>query len=88
MDEERVSFAAYMFVGEAHEWWLLTSEREPNMTWERFQAVFDDKYFPKALKSKKLKEFIYLKQGSLNWRDMPRIWWTPRRRKQGNLKMV
>ena len=63
-DAQKVSFAAYMFVGEAHEWWLLTSEREPNMTWERFQAVFDDKYFPQALKSKKLKEFIHLKQGN------------------------
>ncbi|XP_057482013.1 uncharacterized protein LOC130768937 [Actinidia eriantha] len=64
-DAQKVSFAAYMFVGEAHEWWLLTSEREPNMTWERFQAVFDDKYFPQALKSKKLKEFIHLKQGNM-----------------------
>ncbi|XP_057502680.1 uncharacterized protein LOC130786384 [Actinidia eriantha] len=64
-DAQKVSFAAYIFVGEAHEWWLLTSEREPNMTWERFQAVFDDKYFPQALKSKKLKEFIHLKQGNI-----------------------
>ncbi|XP_057485865.1 uncharacterized protein LOC130772143 [Actinidia eriantha] len=64
-DAQKVSFAAYIFVGEAHEWWLLTSEREPNMNWERFQVVFDDKYFPQALKSKKLKEFIHLKQGNM-----------------------
>ena len=51
-----------MLVGEAHEWWLLTSEREPHMTWERFQVVFDCKYFLQALKSKKLKEFFYMKQ--------------------------
>ncbi|XP_057473033.1 uncharacterized protein LOC130761541 [Actinidia eriantha] len=64
-DAQKISFVAYMFVGEAHEWRLLTSEREPNMTWERFQAIFDDKYFPQALKSKTLKEFIHLKQGNM-----------------------
>ncbi|GFS35664.1 hypothetical protein Acr_00g0041350 [Actinidia rufa] len=64
-DAQKVSFAAYMFMGEAHEWWLLTSEREPNMTWERFQAAFNDKYFSQALKSKKLKEFIHLKQENM-----------------------
>ncbi|GFS40606.1 hypothetical protein Acr_00g0069510 [Actinidia rufa] len=42
-DAQKVGFATYMFVGEAHEWWLLTSEREPNMTWARFQVAFDDK---------------------------------------------
>ncbi|PSR89084.1 Calreticulin like [Actinidia chinensis var. chinensis] len=63
-DEQNVSFVAYMFVGESHEWWLRTLEREPHMTWERFQVVFDDKYFSQALESKKIKEFIHLKQGN------------------------
>ncbi|XP_057465182.1 uncharacterized protein LOC130754911 [Actinidia eriantha] len=40
-------------------------QREPNMTWERFQVVFDDKYFPQALKSKKFKKFIHLKQENM-----------------------
>ena len=31
----------------------------------KIQMVFDEKYFSQAHKSKKLKEFIYLKQGDI-----------------------
>ena len=65
MDEQKVAFATFTFLGEAYEWWLLTLEKKPNMTWQRFLEVFNEKYFPNSLREQKAAEFLTLEQGNM-----------------------
>lgn len=65
-DIDKVSHAAYMLQGDAHDWWLMVKrQHEDNttpFTWKMFQDAFYTKYFPKSVRQEKEKEFIQLKQ--------------------------
>jgi len=48
-EEQKVPFATFMFRGEADYWWESVKRTQPdalNMSWETFQKLFNDKYFP------------------------------------------
>ena len=64
-DTQKVAFATFTFRGEAYEWWLLTLEKEPNMTWQKFLEVFNENYFPNSLREQKATEFLTLEQGNM-----------------------
>ena len=64
-DTQKVAFVTFTFKGEAYEWWLLTLERESNMTWQKFIEVFNKKYCPNSLREQKAAEFLILEQGNM-----------------------
>ncbi|KAK2967422.1 hypothetical protein RJ640_022354 [Escallonia rubra] len=41
----------------------LTTEEEHALTWDRFQEIFPDKYFPRNMKDDMIEEFLKLEQG-------------------------
>lgn len=61
---EKVALAAYNLTGEAQRWWTLVKKTEPQMVWERFYEVFNQKYIPPSIKDSKSMEFQNLKQKS------------------------
>ncbi|XP_026435554.1 uncharacterized protein LOC113333256 [Papaver somniferum] len=67
VEEDRVRFATYMFQGNADDW-LDSAKRMKNvmdMSWEQFEILFLDKYFPPTARSLKCAEFAVLKQGDM-----------------------
>ncbi|XP_026415469.1 uncharacterized protein LOC113310869 [Papaver somniferum] len=67
VEEDRVCFAMYMFHGNADDW--LNSEKRMrnvmDMSWEQFENLFLDKYFPPTTRYLKCAEFAVLKQGDM-----------------------
>ncbi|MDV3201234.1 MAG: hypothetical protein Q8877_03555 [Sweet potato little leaf phytoplasma] len=69
-EEQKVTYAAYMLVGEAENWWKYTRqalEHEGRLiSWEIFIEKFFEKYFPEDVRNRKEIEFLELKQGSMS----------------------
>lgn len=66
-EEEKVSRAAYMLQGSAHDWWLMVQRQHEDdglLTWNGFRDAFYDKYFPESVRRQKEDEFIKLQQRS------------------------
>ena len=63
-DADKVSCALCLLRDDASEWWLSmrTIHDERTVTWEQFRQLLEEKYFTKALKDEKAREFLYLKQ--------------------------
>ncbi|PKA59624.1 RNA-directed DNA polymerase like [Apostasia shenzhenica] len=59
-----------MLTGEGRKWWKSQVNTEfkslQPVPWERFRDNFFQQYFPPAIKEKKLRDFIHLKQGSMS----------------------
>ncbi|PKA54665.1 hypothetical protein AXF42_Ash000500 [Apostasia shenzhenica] len=59
-----------MLTGEGRKWWKSQLNTEfkslQPAPWERFRDNFFQQYFPHAIKEKKLRDFIHLKQGSMS----------------------
>ncbi|XP_058185826.1 uncharacterized protein LOC131303052 [Rhododendron vialii] len=66
-DGDRVALATYQLKGEARNWWELmeTTHDVAIMTFDEFENIFLDKYFPTPLKQAKAHEFMNLEQGTL-----------------------
>lgn len=69
-EEQKVTFATYMFKGAADDWWegaraSMTAKGNP-MDWEHFQEVFLNRYFPKFIREQKEQEFMRLQQGGMS----------------------
>ena len=69
-EEQRVTFATFMLVGEAENWWNFIksslSAEEGFVVWETFREKFLENYFPVDLRKRKAREFLDLKQGDMS----------------------
>ncbi|XP_058202625.1 uncharacterized protein LOC131317061 [Rhododendron vialii] len=63
----RIVLATYQMQGEAQHWWNLMKNTHDvgTMTWERFEKIFLDKYFPTPVKQTLALEFMNLEQGTM-----------------------
>ncbi|KAM6559796.1 hypothetical protein CsatA_029035 [Cannabis sativa] len=61
---DRVVCATFQFQEDALVWWDMVSQIHDvtTMTWERFQELFNAKYYNEAVRSAKRKEFVHLTQ--------------------------
>ncbi|XP_073023627.1 uncharacterized protein [Primulina eburnea] len=67
-DRDRISCAVFMLVKAARIWWNATKVGVDVSTlkWTEFTELFYDKYFPDALRARKVTEFLELRQGSMD----------------------
>ncbi|KAK9912418.1 hypothetical protein M0R45_036284 [Rubus argutus] len=63
----KVGFAAYTLTGAAGYWWDLVKRTRDveSMTWDDFEQLFLNRYFPKAIRDAKVQEFVKLTQGEM-----------------------
>ncbi|XP_038983677.1 uncharacterized protein LOC120111190 [Phoenix dactylifera] len=68
-DEDRVTFATFMLLGEADIWWNVErgkmGQNATSLTWEGFKELFRDKYIPQSVRRQKFREFTRLEQGNM-----------------------
>ncbi|XP_028076303.1 uncharacterized protein LOC114278456 [Camellia sinensis] len=68
MDDQKVTYAAFMLQGIANDWWQMEKrihEHDANpYTWEMFKNAFSEKYFPRSVPLQKQREFLKLEQGN------------------------
>jgi len=69
-ESQRVSFATFMFQGEAEHWWEMVkggakSSRE-EISWKFLIKKFNEKYIPRVAKDKLAIEFQELKKGRMS----------------------
>ncbi|XP_073049539.1 uncharacterized protein [Primulina eburnea] len=66
--KDKVSCVVFMLVKAARIWWesnkVTVNVRE--LKWNKFKDLFYAKYFSSEVKAKKVKEFLELRQGSMN----------------------
>ncbi|XP_028216535.1 uncharacterized protein LOC114398550 [Glycine soja] len=66
---QKVAFGTYSLVEEAEYWWENTRQclevEGQDVTWDVFERVFLEKYFPEDVRNKKEMEFLELKKGNL-----------------------
>ncbi|KAL6286303.1 hypothetical protein ACE6H2_010693 [Prunus campanulata] len=68
-DGDRVRLATFLLKGNAYHWWKAAKRNYTNtaaVTWEEFQRVFFEQFYPPSYKNAKKSEFMYLKQGSMS----------------------
>ncbi|XP_066398383.1 uncharacterized protein [Miscanthus floridulus] len=66
---DRVLYAAHQLQGRAKDWWATYTATHPNaqaITWQEFCQSFRSHYVPSGEIKVKRKEFLELKQGSIN----------------------
>ncbi|XP_075504513.1 uncharacterized protein LOC142541954 [Primulina tabacum] len=70
-DNDRVSCAVFLLTKTACIWWDATkvTVNVQTLQWNEFKELFYDKYFSTDVKTRKVKEFLELKQGNLNVND-------------------
>ncbi|KAM2168796.1 hypothetical protein ACFX1Q_038204 [Malus domestica] len=61
-EDVRVIVACTYLEGQAYLWWesILSNPNTQVTTWEEFETIFLDKYFPSTLRSMKAREFVNL----------------------------
>ncbi|KAF6168476.1 hypothetical protein GIB67_005028, partial [Kingdonia uniflora] len=67
-DNQRVTLATYLFMGEVDHWWE-TAKRtimETPILWASFQDRFFDQYFPQSYRNACISEFYMLEQGDMS----------------------
>ncbi|XP_020245210.1 uncharacterized protein LOC109823340 [Asparagus officinalis] len=68
-DEQKVSFAAFMFRGEAEHWWKTTLRLERaaqrQIDWDRFVELMNKKYIPESVRDQWAIEFQGLQQNNM-----------------------
>ncbi|XP_058220249.1 uncharacterized protein LOC131330626 [Rhododendron vialii] len=64
---DRIALAIFQMQGEADHWWDLikTTHNLTTMTWQMFENLFPEKYFPAPMKQAMAQEFMDLKQRTL-----------------------
>ncbi|KAI5345183.1 hypothetical protein L3X38_013060 [Prunus dulcis] len=68
-DRDRVRLAAFLLKGNAYHWRKAVRRGYANpavLTWEEFQRVFFDQFYPHSYKNEKKSEFLHLRQGSMS----------------------
>lgn len=66
-EELKVDIACTYLEGQAYHWWesVLSMPNTEITTWEAFENIFLEKYFPSTVKGMKAREFVNLVQGDL-----------------------
>ncbi|CAL2267430.1 unnamed protein product [Prunus armeniaca] len=65
-DGDRVHLATFLLKGNAYHWWKAAKmgyENPAAITWEEFQRVFSEQFYPPSYRYAKKSKFLYLKQG-------------------------
>lgn len=67
-DGDRVSCAVFLLVKAARIWWEATkvAVNVQTLKWKEFKDLFYDKYFSSDVRTRKVKEFLELKQGNMS----------------------
>ena len=66
-DEQRVLFSSFLMEDRAKDWWDAVERRYPNgLSWDKFQHVFTDRFFPQSHKDLKIEEFFELEQKNMS----------------------
>ncbi|XP_024019293.1 uncharacterized protein LOC112090971 [Morus notabilis] len=70
-DEYWVEFAVYKMEGLVNTWWKQVKRRMDvaGLTWEQFETLFNEQYFPQSYREKKALEFMSLLQGDMSVRE-------------------
>ncbi|XP_024018876.1 uncharacterized protein LOC112090853 [Morus notabilis] len=70
-DEYWVEFALYKMEGLANTWWKQVKRRidVTGLTWEQFETLFNEQYFPQSYREEKALEFMSLLQGDMSVRE-------------------
>ncbi|XP_073017805.1 uncharacterized protein [Primulina eburnea] len=70
-DNDRVSCAIFLLTKTARTWWDATkiSVNVSALKWQEFKDLFYEKYFPRDVRSQKVKEFLELKQGNMSMQE-------------------
>ncbi|XP_075478829.1 uncharacterized protein LOC142519682 [Primulina tabacum] len=70
-DKDRVSYALFLLTKTTRTWWDATkiSVNVSALKWQEFKYLFYDKYFPRDVRSQKVKEFLELKQGNMSMQE-------------------
>ncbi|XP_024025041.1 uncharacterized protein LOC112092646 [Morus notabilis] len=70
-DEYWVEFAVYKMVGLANTWWKQVKRiiDVTGLTWEQFETLFNEQYFPQSYREEKALEFMSLLQGDMSIRE-------------------
>ncbi|XP_073304606.1 uncharacterized protein [Primulina huaijiensis] len=70
-DKNRVGCAIFLLTQNARIWWDATevSDNVSALKWQEFKDLFYDKYFPRDIRSQKVKEFLELRQGNMTMQD-------------------
>ena len=61
---EKLALAEYLMIDEAYNWWKSKNAR--NVTQDRFQELFFEKFFPRTVHDQMLSQLLSLKQGYKN----------------------
>ncbi|XP_061338590.1 uncharacterized protein LOC133285400 [Gastrolobium bilobum] len=68
-DKMKLLYSAYMLEGDANEWWFNTTQplelQGHVITWNMFEGLFLEKYFPQDAGERKQREFERLVQGPM-----------------------
>ncbi|XP_061355972.1 uncharacterized protein LOC133300443 [Gastrolobium bilobum] len=68
-DPQKLMYSVYMLEGDAHEWWCNASRpfviQGEELTWDLFEGLFHEEYFPSDVREAKQGEFDKLVQGSM-----------------------
>ncbi|XP_024021742.1 uncharacterized protein LOC112091712 [Morus notabilis] len=70
-DEYWVEFAAFKFKGPAGAWWkhIWRIHDVEGLTWEQFEALFNEQFLPQSYRDEKAIEFMGLQQGDMTVRE-------------------
>ncbi|XP_075494730.1 uncharacterized protein LOC142532294 [Primulina tabacum] len=70
-DKDRVSYAIFILTKTTRIWWDATkvSVNVSALKWQEFKDLFYEKYFPRDVRSQKVKEFLELKQGNMSMQE-------------------
>ncbi|XP_024024260.1 uncharacterized protein LOC112092398 [Morus notabilis] len=70
-DEYWVEFAAFKFEGPAGAWWkhIRRMQDVEGMTWEQFEALFNEQFFSQSYRDETAMEFMGLQQGEMTVRE-------------------
>ncbi|XP_073049511.1 uncharacterized protein [Primulina eburnea] len=70
-DKDRVSCAVFLLTKTARIWWDATkiSVNVSALKWQEFKDLLYDKYFPRDVRSQKVKEFLKLRQGNMSMKE-------------------
>ncbi|XP_073049512.1 uncharacterized protein [Primulina eburnea] len=70
-DKDQVSYAIFLLTKTARIWWDATkvSVNVSALKWQEFKDLLYHKYFPRDVRSQKVKEFLELRQGNMSMQE-------------------
>ncbi|KAH7571869.1 hypothetical protein JRO89_XS04G0158800 [Xanthoceras sorbifolium] len=73
MEEQMVTYSAFLLKDKAKDWWKALQRRHPKgVSWADFRREFSEKFYPKSYRDARVEEFFRLEQGSMSVADYER----------------